>query len=276
MMYSVLFIFVPVSIVSGFIVSPYSTFSIKQNTCIGAGAGGFEWEDPIEAFDQEVENPFKNNEFDFGDDNFKVDPARLLSPRLQGSNLYFVGMMGCGKTSVANSLARRMGTYNFLDTDTIVESVTKTSISEIFKNEGEESFRAIEAQVLDSVHAYVRCVIGTGGGIVCRLQNWSKLQTGIVIWLDVSPELIISRIGKDPNRPLLQKDDPLLIIKALLEERKKLYNQADVRIEVTEEMNVDDTVNLIIRELHDFIDENPPAWEKVKAKAQEEGLDWVQ
>ena len=70
-------------------------------------AGGFEWEDPQQTFDQGVENPFKNPNLLDGSDGLKVDPARLLSPRLSGSNLYFIGMMGSGKTAVGDAVARR-------------------------------------------------------------------------------------------------------------------------------------------------------------------------
>jgi shikimate kinase len=71
-------------------------------------AGGFEWESPEEAFDQGVENPFKNPELmNGGEEGLKIDPARLLGPRLQGSNLYFIGMMGSGKTAVGDIVARR-------------------------------------------------------------------------------------------------------------------------------------------------------------------------
>ena len=167
-----------------------------------------------------------------------------------------------------------MGNYNFLDTDVIIEKATGMTIPDIFKTEGEDGFRDVEAQVLDSVHAYVRCVISTGGGVVCRLGNWSKLQTGIVVWLDVEPEIIIKRI-EGTDRPLLQTPDPLQKIKDLLVSRKDRYMQADVRVQVTETMDEHAVVDAVIRQLHDFIDENPPNWKKAKAKAQAEGLDWV-
>jgi shikimate kinase len=70
-------------------------------------AGGFEWEDPVEAFDQAVENPFKNTELANTEDGMKIDPARLLGPRLNGSNLYLIGMMGTGKSAVGDIVARR-------------------------------------------------------------------------------------------------------------------------------------------------------------------------
>lgn len=168
-----------------------------------------------------------------------------------------------------------MGSYTFLDTDEIIEKATNMTIPEIFEAEGEEAFRDVEAQILNSVHPYVRCVISTGGGIVCRLQNWSKLQTGIVVWLDVAPEVIVKRI-EGTDRPLLQETDPLQKLTDLLAERTPKYQNADLRVEITEDMDEHMVADTVVKNLHDFIDENPPAWKVAKAKAQAEGLDWVQ
>jgi shikimate kinase len=254
-------------------------------------AGGFEWEDPTsDAADPGVENPFKNPALLLGtpspssssppdgngggDPSLKVDPARLLSPRLQGCNLYLIGMMGSGKSAVGDAIARRMGTYNFLDTDAILERATGMSVPRIFEEEGEEAFRDAEAQVLDSVHAHVRCVISTGGGAVLRNQNWSKLQTGLVVYLKVDADVIYERI-RGTDRPLLQVDDPLGELRRLTGERRDRYEQADVVVEVTADMDVQAAADRCVRALHDFIDDNPPAWKKAKAKARAEGLNWV-
>jgi len=237
-------------------------------------AGGFQWEDPEDSSEPAIENPFKNEDLQ-SEDGLKIDAARLLSPRLKGCNLYFVGMMGSGKSAVGDIVARRMGKYNFLDTDKIIEKATGMTIPEIFEKGGEDEFRDIETQVLDSVHAYVRCVISTGGGIVCRLVNWSKLQAGIVVWIDVEPEVIMKRI-EGTDRPLLQTEDPLKTLTEILDSRLARYEQADVRVKVTEDMDEESVADLVVKEIHNFIDENPPAWKKAKAKAQEEGLDWVQ
>jgi len=148
------------------------------------------------------------------------------------------------------------------------------TIPEIFESEGEEGFRKVETQVLDSVHSYVRCVVSTGGGLVTKMENWAKLQSGIVVWLNVDPEVIIKRV-EGTDRPLLQCDDPLQKLKDLLDERKSKYSQADLTVEVTAGMDVGATADLVVRELHDFIDDNPPAWKLAKLKAQSEGLDWV-
>lgn len=168
-----------------------------------------------------------------------------------------------------------MGSYTFLDTDEIIEKAAGMTIPEIFASEGEDAFRQIEAQVLDSVHPYVRCIISTGGGIVCRMENWSKLHTGLVVWLDVAPEVIYQRI-EGTDRPLLQTENPLQTLKDLLETRKEKYGNADLRIEVSATMDESEVADTVIRELHHFIDENPPAWKIAKQKAQAEGLDWVQ
>lgn len=255
-----------------------SPLRIHQSSHVVLHAGGFEWEDPTsDEADPGVENPYKNPDLlQSGEDgSLKVDPARLLSPRLRGCNLYFIGMMGSGKSTVGDLVARRMGTYNFLDTDTILERAAGMSIPEIFETEGEEAFRVAEAQVLDSVHAHVRIVVSTGGGLVMRNQNWSKLQTGLVVYLKVDPDVIMKRI-EGTDRPLLQTENPLETLKKLTEERKERYEAADVTVEIEEGMSVEDVADKCVRALHDFIDDNPPAWKQAKAKAQADGLDWVQ
>ena len=79
----------------------------SPSSLVRRSAGGFEWEDPgSEAFDQGVDNPYKNEALQT-EDGLKVDPARLLGPRLNGSNLYLIGMMGSGKSAVGNIVARR-------------------------------------------------------------------------------------------------------------------------------------------------------------------------
>lgn len=161
-----------------------------------------------------------------------------------------------------------------MDTDDIIEKATRMTIPEIFEAEGEEGFRTVESQVLDSVHGYVRSVVSTGGGLVCKMENWGKLHTGLVVWLDVEPEIIMKRI-EGTDRPLLQTEDPLQTLKDLLEERLDKYQQADLRIEVTEDMDEDAVADRIIRDLHEHIDNNPPQWKLAKQKAQSEGLDWV-
>ena len=94
---------------TAFTLAPVAT---TRHAAVTLSAGGFEWEDPGETFDQGVENPFKNPDLMKGEeDGMKIDPARLLGPRLGGSNLYFIGMMGCGKSAVGDRVARRKYIY---------------------------------------------------------------------------------------------------------------------------------------------------------------------
>ena len=79
----------------------------RSRASIPLSAGGFEWNDPTEAFDQGVENPYKNPALMLGEEGTKIDPARLLSPRLSGVNLYFIGLMGSGKSKIGDMIARR-------------------------------------------------------------------------------------------------------------------------------------------------------------------------
>lgn len=82
--------------------------TVSPSSVVVLEAGGFEWEDPTEKFDQEVDNPFKKTaEEDADNASMKIDPARLLGPRLQGSNVYFIGMMGSGKSAVGDTFAKR-------------------------------------------------------------------------------------------------------------------------------------------------------------------------
>lgn len=148
---------------------------------------------------------------------------------LKGVNLYLIGMMGTGKTTVGRLLAGRLG-YGFVDTDAIVEQLSGKTISQLFAEQGEVAFRQIETKVLAEVCAYTHLAIATGGGIVMRQENWSYLHHGLIVWLDVPVEQLYVRLASDTTRPLLQDSDPLEKLRSLLEQRQPLYAQADLRI----------------------------------------------
>ncbi|MEM6445495.1 MAG: shikimate kinase [Cyanobacteria bacterium P01_D01_bin.123] len=156
-----------------------------------------------------------------------------LQHQLQGVNLYLIGMMGAGKSTLGGLLAQHLN-YQFFDTDTLVETASGQTISDLFAREGEATFRDWETQVLTQLSAYTRLAIATGGGIVERRQNWSYLRDGLTLWLDVPASELYRRLEADPTpRPLLQTPQPLQTLTHLLERRQPLYAQADVRIPVT-------------------------------------------
>lgn len=148
---------------------------------------------------------------------------------LQGVNLYLIGMMGSGKTTLGQVLANQLG-YRFFDTDSLIEQLAGQPVSEIFASSGEAEFRQLETQVLAELSAYTRLVVATGGGIILKRENWSYLRHGIVVWLDVPIEQLQQRLQTDTSRPLLQQGDLTTRLETLLGQRQDLYDQADVRI----------------------------------------------
>ncbi|MFM7085963.1 MAG: shikimate kinase [Cyanobium sp.] len=153
-----------------------------------------------------------------------------LARRLQGVNLYLVGMMGAGKSAVGRPLAEALG-YRFIDADTVVEQAAGRPIPEIFASEGETGFRALETAVLDRIAGWHSLVVATGGGVVSQPVNWGHLQQGVVIWLDAPADLLLQRLQADPTpRPLLAGEDPAGRLTALLEQRRPLYAQADLSV----------------------------------------------
>jgi shikimate kinase len=153
---------------------------------------------------------------------------------LQNLNIYLVGMMGSGKSTIGQLLAKQVG-YGFLDTDTSIERLTKQSINEIFAAIGEEKFRSIESQVLAEVSAYTKLVVSTGGGIVLRQANWGSLRQGVIVWLDVSLDVLWQRLVADQTRPLLQTADPRAKLCEILDSRRARYGEADLKVSINSE-----------------------------------------
>ena len=164
---------------------------------------------------------------------------------LKGVNLYLVGMMGAGKTTVGRLLASELG-YRFIDTDAVIEQVTRQSINQLFTSQGEAGFRQIESKVLAQVCAETYLAIATGGGIVTRQENWSYLHHGLVVWLDIPVEQLYTRLVADNTRPLLQDTDLLARLQSLSEQRQPLYAQADLRITPSSEETPEQIVTRVL------------------------------
>ena len=153
-----------------------------------------------------------------------------LRQRLEGLNLYLVGMMGSGKSTAGRALAALLG-YRFLDADHSLEQVAGRSIADIFAREGEAGFRQLESAVLNQIASWHSLVVATGGGVVTRPENWGQMRQGVVIWLDAPDALLLQRLSADPtSRPLLAAEDPAARLAALMAQRRPLYAQADLHI----------------------------------------------
>ncbi|UOP04758.2 shikimate kinase [Conchiformibius kuhniae] len=138
-------------------------------------------------------------------------------------NIFFVGLMGAGKTSLGRQLAARLA-RTFYDSDQVICERTGVSVPTIFELEGESGFRERERQAIDELTRLQGIVLATGGGAVLRAENRECLHTrGTVVYLHVAPEVLFERTRHDRNRPLLQVDDPLRRLHELYRARDPLY-----------------------------------------------------
>ena len=147
--------------------------------------------------------------------------------------IVLIGPMGAGKTSLGKGLAEKLS-WQFYDTDHEVIRRTGVDIAHIFEREGEAGFRSREHQVLEEVLAVAEdAVVACGGGIVVLPENRKLLiKQVLVVFLDVSLERQMERIGEDGNRPLAEGPDKRRCLRRLRDERLKLYEAvADIRID---------------------------------------------
>ncbi|MEE4361071.1 MAG: shikimate kinase AroK [Pseudomonadales bacterium] len=140
-------------------------------------------------------------------------------------NVFLVGPMGAGKTTVGKLLADELG-LEFLDTDKEIEERTGADIGWIFDVEGEEGFRKREAAMLDELTARNGVLVATGGGAVISEENRKRLVSrGRVVYLDAPLEQQVERTSRDRSRPMLRDGEPAEILARLQENRDPLYRE---------------------------------------------------
>ncbi|KGG32639.1 Shikimate kinase I [Prochlorococcus marinus str. SS51] len=161
--------------------------------------------------------------------------------------------MGSGKSTTGPHLAKLLK-YSFIDQDELIEKVAKSSVSQIFREEGENGFRDIETQVLKQIGQRHSLVVATGGGLVTRSENWGVLHQGIVIWLDPNRELLFARLKSDKTvvRPLLDNKDPKDVLDSLIKQRYLSYAEADLHISIERE-TPEEVALVIFKKLSEII-----------------------
>lgn len=148
-------------------------------------------------------------------------------------SIFFIGFMGTGKTTISQIVSKKLG-MKWVDLDEMIIRKENRSITNIFKENGEQYFREIEKEVLRNIADEGGYVVSTGGGVVIANENMEIMKkNGIVITLAASPEVIFERIKDDQDRPLLQVNNPMDEIKRLMFERAHFYIKGDIIIDTS-------------------------------------------
>lgn len=161
-------------------------------------------------------------------------------------NLYLVGFMGTGKTTVGRAVAQKLG-FHVLDSDHEIERQQGKTIPEIFAQAGEPAFRAMEREFIERGHPAARTLIACGGGLVVQPGMLAMLkEKGVVVCLHASIETILARTARHRNRPLLDVENPEERVRTLYAAREPIYKQAGTVI-LTDSRPLHDIVSHVIR-----------------------------
>ncbi|WP_260292993.1 shikimate kinase AroK [Sedimenticola hydrogenitrophicus] len=165
------------------------------------------------------------------------------------NNIFLIGPMGAGKSTIGRQVAALLG-LDFDDTDHEIQRRTGVDIPTIFDYEGEEGFRKRESAVIEDLTQQAGLVLATGGGSILDPDNRRNLSSrGFVVYLYCSPEQQYERTLRDRSRPLLQTEDPLGTLQALMAERDPLYRETADIVVTSEKRSASAVANEIVRKL---------------------------
>jgi shikimate kinase len=182
----------------------------------------------------------------------KTTPEAAIAAGLGRRSIVLVGMMGAGKSSVGRRLSQRLG-IPFVDADTEIEKAAGMSISDIFATHGEPEFRAGEARVIVRLLEGGPQVLATGGGAFMNDGTRAGIAAkGISIWLRAELEVLVKRIRRRHDRPLLATDDPATTLRGLIDQRYPVYAQAELTVQ-SRDVPHDRIVDEIVAALTDHL-----------------------
>lgn len=153
-----------------------------------------------------------------------------LGARLGTRTIVLVGLMGAGKTTVGRRLAQILD-LPFKDTDAEIETVSRMTVPELFATYGEPEFRALEARVVTRLAAEGPQVLATGGGAYMNAETRQMLaESAVTVWLKAELDILMERVSRRGNRPLLKTADPRAVMQDLMDRRYPVYATADITI----------------------------------------------
>ena len=159
----------------------------------------------------------------------------MLLARLGDRSIVFVGLMGAGKTAIGRKLSQMLG-LPFVDSDHEIEQVSRMTIAELFAQYGEAEFRALEARVIERLLKSGPQIFSTGGGAFMNEQTREAVaENGVSVWLKADLDLLMERVSKKQNLPLLKNDNPRAVLQRLMEERYPVYATAGITVTTRDE-----------------------------------------
>lgn len=189
-----------------------------------------------------------------------IDVKRVREA-LGSRTIVLVGLMGAGKSSIGRRLAHRLG-LPFVDADTEIEKAADLTIPEIFEKHGEPYFRAGEVRVVARILESGPQVLATGGGAYMNPETRTRIrERGISLWLKAELDVLMKRVKRRGDRPLLKADDPQAVLKRLMDERYPVYAEADLTVvsrEASHEEVVDDVLAALAEHLRQTAEGGTP------------------
>ncbi len=177
--------------------------------------------------------------------NEQADAVRQL---LGAKVVVLVGLMGAGKSTVGRKVATMLG-LPFKDADNEIESAARMTVPELFDAYGEAEFRDLERRVILRLLEDGPMVLATGGGAYMNAETREAIAAnGVSIWLNAELDVLMDRVSRRQNRPLLKNDDPRGVMQRLMDVRYPVYALADLHV-----MTRDDKKEVIARELIDVL-----------------------
>lgn len=167
--------------------------------------------------------------------NQQSRPPTEIPAALAGKSVVLVGLMGAGKTCIGQRLARRLD-MEFIDADAEIEAAADRTVSEIFAEFGEQAFRDVERRVIARLLSEKPRVIATGGGAFMDDETRANARHhGISVWLKADLEVLVQRVSRRNNRPLLQGGDKRRKLEELMTQRYPTYSEADITVDTGNE-----------------------------------------
>jgi len=181
-----------------------------------------------------------------------ADRSSTIRRALNGRSIVLVGIMGVGKSTIGKRMAQYLD-IEFVDADKEIEKAAGMSIEDIFDQFGEEAFRSGEKKVIKRLMGEGQKILATGGGAFMNEDIRADIaEGGVSVWLDADLEILMKRVQRRSDRPLLKEEDPEAVMKKLLDERNPIYALADVKIEsrtVSRDVIAGELVDLLAEEL---------------------------